>query len=153
MYHQRTLPALQEAFTIEGELELVPGVIGAFQEFLQQRSIDMTFLSGAWSQEFVDLLYSCNPLESPLKSIILGAETIYSPFALQAFTETVFSIFERERANDAVALVGAKKLYFGVGGSLDDFVEEATRRGGTITSLREEADGIRRGVVRCIVDK
>lgn len=153
LHHKHTTPALQEAFTIEGELELIPGVIEAFQEFLQQNNINMTFLSGAWSQEFIDLLYISSSLESPLETIILGAETIYSPFALQTFTETIFSIFEREQTNDVVALVGAKKLYFGVGGSLDDFVEEARRRGATVTNLREEADGVRRGVVRCLANK
>lgn len=136
---------------MDGELELIPGVIDAFQDFLNQKNIKITLLSGAWSQEFVNLLYPGFDAATSSHSIIIGAETIYSPFALQAFSETLFSIFHREKAQDTVALIGAKKLYFGVGGSLDDFIAEAKRRGAKVETLREEAGGVRRGVVRCSV--
>ncbi|OAA79936.1 hypothetical protein LEL_03422 [Akanthomyces lecanii RCEF 1005] len=153
-------PALHNAFSLEDELELLPGVIAAFQSYLIASRISLTFLSGAWSSDFVELVYTGIPgdVTDPSASaatLLLGAETIYSPFALQAFTEVAFSILQREGAkhdtSPAVALVAAKKLYFGVGGSLDDFVDQARGRGGDITTLREEADGVRRGVVRCIL--
>ena len=82
---------------------------------------------------------------------MLGSETIYSPFALQSFTETIFLIYSRDQQRGArsVAYVAAKKLYFGVGGSLDGFVTGAQERGAFVKTMREEADGVRRGVVRC----
>jgi protein-histidine N-methyltransferase len=86
-------------------------------------------------------------------SVLLGAETIYSPFALQAFAETVLAILDREKSifqSQADAWVAAKRLYFGVGGSLDDFVDVMQERRATVNRVREEADGVRRGVVHCI---
>lgn len=45
------------------------------------------------------------------------------------------------------ALVGAKKVYFGVGGSLEDFLEGVRGVGGVVKVVREEEDGVRRAVV------
>ncbi|KAI1099405.1 hypothetical protein F4804DRAFT_84959 [Jackrogersella minutella] len=154
--HQRAeLPLLENAFSSEGELDLTPEVLRAFDEFLSVRRISLSFFSGAWSTEFIDLVSSVRvPMigDGPRqRTIILGAETIYSPFALSSFTHTIFSFMEQERAqgNSAEAFVGAKKLYFGVGGSLDDFVTKARELGAHVEELREETEGVRRGVVRC----
>lgn len=150
---QSNTPALSEAFAEEGELELTPEVVEAFQKFLTDSNISLSFLSGAWSSEFVNMIYDASSEgPAPTTTLILGAETIYSPFALQAFTETVFAILERERktpGTQAAALVAAKRLYFGVGGSLDDFITGARERGAVVNELREETEGVRRGVVRC----
>ncbi|OTB07610.1 hypothetical protein M426DRAFT_317914 [Hypoxylon sp. CI-4A] len=149
------LPLLEDALSTEGELELTPEVLQAFVAFLSARKISLSFFSGAWSAEFIDLLSSdkASRIEfgSRVRTLILGAETIYSPFALGAFTQTIFSLMEQEKAqgNIAGALVGAKKLYFGVGGSLDDFVAKARELGALVEEVREEAEGVRRGVVRC----
>ncbi|KAI1213994.1 uncharacterized protein F4807DRAFT_208259 [Annulohypoxylon truncatum] len=154
LHQRRELPLLEDAFS-EGELDLTPDVIGAFEEFLSAQKISLSFFSGAWSTEFIDLVSSrkipTTGNGAKQHTIILGAETIYSPFALGSFTQTIFSFMkqEREQGNAAEALVGAKKLYFGVGGSLDDFVARARELGANVEELREEAEGVRRGVVRC----
>lgn len=148
--------ALKDAFSMEGELELTPDVIQAFQDFLGHRSIDIQFLSGGWSSEFSRLLEDVSPRHTmERRTLVLGAETIYSPFALRAFTETIINILDEETAKGATAdpgsayaIVGAKRLYFGVGGSLDDFVADVQQRGALTASLREETEGVRRGVVR-----
>ncbi|KAH6610958.1 hypothetical protein Trco_000978 [Trichoderma cornu-damae] len=152
-------PVLQDAFNIEGELELSPSIIQAFERFLSASGIHMSFISGAWSPEFVRCLYdlpafSSNLLPSPT-TLMVGAETIYSPFALQAFTQTVFAILHHEKHSGAraAAYVAAKRLYFGVGGSLDDFIEAARSKGAIVTELREESEGVRRGVVHCILQQ
>jgi protein-histidine N-methyltransferase len=152
---------LQEALTSdtpEGELEITPELIQAFKSFLATSQISVSFCSGAWSPEFVDLLYSSSPrrdLAENLQTVVLGAETIYSPFALASFSDTLLAILQREKSErplgKAAAIVGAKKLYFGVGGSLDDFVERMKSFGLTLDTLREEVDGVRRGVVRCVL--
>ncbi|KAI1142815.1 hypothetical protein F5Y05DRAFT_366284 [Hypoxylon sp. FL0543] len=154
--NQRTeLPLLEDAFSTEGELELTPTVLGAFEEFLLARKISLSFFSGAWSPEFIDIVSSDKSSSigdgSKRRTIILGAETIYSPFALASFTQTIFSLMEMEKAqvHAAEAFVGAKKLYFGVGGSLDDFVAKARELGANVEEIREETEGVRRGVVRC----
>ncbi|KAF5250484.1 hypothetical protein FANTH_4312 [Fusarium anthophilum] len=149
------IPALQQAFSIEGEVELGTDVLAAFEQSLKEANVTLSFVSGAWSQDFVDLIYALP--SSPVQersTLLLGAETIYSPFALQAFLETLFLILEKENktdGNEAAALVGAKRLYFGVGGSLDDFIDKARQKGARVEQLREEVEGVRRGVVRCVL--
>lgn len=152
-------PALQEAFALEDELELTPEVLRQFQDFLASSQVSLNFISGGWSEELVDLLYQGQSKldgtnANSFDTLLLGAETIYSPFALEAFNEMVFAILsreQRERGSDcrSQALVGAKRLYFGVGGSLDDFVDKARGKGATVTQVAEETEGVRRGVVRC----
>lgn len=184
----QTLPSVRDVLDPEeGELEITPELMVAFQHCLEEYKIKLKFMSGGWSSDFLNLLdtLSCvegsqdlntaerapsldpsgviNSPEKNQRTLILGAETIYSPFALQAFTEIIFSILEKHKsqptteanenskppAQETIALVAAKRLYFGVGGSLDDFVDKAKERGGLITQLREETDGVRRGVVSC----
>lgn len=146
---------LAEALTSDGELELNPEVIQAFEAFLLRRNMSLHFVSGAWSPEFVELIKSAQGSlaadAARQRTVILGAETIYSPFALQSFTETIFSLMEQQKSQggSVEVFVAAKKLYFGVGGSLDDFVTNAKALGAIVEQLREETDGVRRGVVKC----
>lgn len=149
---------LQQAFTLDGELELLPEVLEAFRQSLSSNRITLSFLSGAWSPELVELLYSSSitaDLPGDTKTLLLGSETIYSPFALENFSRTLLSILERERrerpSGNAKALVAAKRLYFGVGGSLDDFIDKVKRLGVAVTTLAEETRGVNRGVVECIL--
>ncbi|OIW35312.1 hypothetical protein CONLIGDRAFT_52698 [Coniochaeta ligniaria NRRL 30616] len=155
---RETNELVQEALSADdGELEITPELVEAFKSFLIASHISLSFCSGAWSSEFVELLYSSasgTSHSNGLQTLILGAETIYSPYALASFSDTVLSILQREKSDRpegrAAAIVGAKKLYFGVGGSLDDFVERMRSLGTTVDTLREEVDGVRRGVVRCV---
>lgn len=150
---------LQQALSVEeggsdeknGELELTDEVKEAFCAFLTSANIALSFLSGGWSAEFVELLYPSDAAGqgSTGHTLVLGAETIYSPFALEIFSKTLLAILRRE--GPATAVIGAKKLYFGVGGSLDDFVQRMREAGVTVNELREEADGVRRGVVQCLL--
>lgn len=150
-----TEPRLQEAVS-DGELELTPEIIEEFRAFLESSHITLSFLSGAWSQEFLDLLYQSKSQSATAlteRALVLGAETIYSPFALASFTETLLAILRKERDTtpdgQAAAMVAAKRVYFGVGGSLDDFVSKMQNLGASVEALREESYGVRRGVVRC----
>ncbi|AEO65975.1 4fb79e7b-d0f1-4495-b1d7-bcdcf0144b05 [Thermothielavioides terrestris] len=150
--------ALGEAFTPDGELELTPEVLQAFRQALSSTGIKLSFLSGAWSPELVDLLYSSAVpagLPDTTTTLLLGSETIYSPFALESFSSTLRSILLRERrerpSGTARAFVAAKKLYFGVGGSLDDFVDKMRGLGADVRTLFEETRGVHRGVVECLL--
>ncbi|KAK3986889.1 hypothetical protein QBC44DRAFT_131607 [Cladorrhinum sp. PSN332] len=150
------LPILEEAFTADGELELTAEVLHTFQDSLASNQISLSFLSGAWSPEFVDLLYhsAFTPsLGANAETLVLGSETIYSPFALECFSSTLLSVLQRERrerpSGNARAIIAAKRLYFGVGGSLDDFVDKMRGLGTTVDALFEEPTGVARGVVGC----
>lgn len=154
--HAAGLPVVAEALAAEdGELQLTPEVLQAFQDFLSSKRINLQFLSGGWSPEFIELVKAAQgALEtagSRQKMVVLGAETIYSPFALQCFTDTIFALMRHQlsQGNSAEVVAAAKKLYFGVGGSLDDFVDKARELGAVVDQLREETQGVRRGVVRC----
>ncbi|KAI0442102.1 hypothetical protein F4803DRAFT_551410 [Xylaria telfairii] len=155
IHYREELPLLREAFSPEDELDLTPEILEAFQEFLLTRGICLHFFSGAWSSEFVGMITDgqtpATGLGTESATVILGAETIYSPFALSSFLQTILAVLQREKAHSQVAevLVGAKRLYFGVGGSLDDFVVQAREQGAIVEQLREETEGVRRGVVRC----
>ena len=152
-------PVIGGAFTPDGELELIPEVIEAFKQTLAGNRITLSFLSGGWSPEFVDLLYGpavgFSQLPDSAKTLVLGSETIYSPFALENFSTTLLSILEnehRDRPNGkAKALVAAKRLYFGVGGSLDDFIEKMRDFGASVNTVFEEIQGVSRGVVECLL--
>lgn len=149
---------LQEALTsVEGELEITEYVVESFKAFLSSSRINLSFVSGGWCPDFVDLIYTSSP-ELPSggatgRTLVMGAETIYSPFALSVFTETLLLILRREHddpsSRQAVAIVAAKRLYFGVGGSLDDFVDRIRELGVAVSTVREETEGVRRGVVKC----
>ncbi|RCI11172.1 hypothetical protein L249_7364 [Ophiocordyceps polyrhachis-furcata BCC 54312] len=157
LYSQYRHPALHQAFSLENELEVGPEVLQAFEADLSRRGVTLFFLSGAWSPGFVQLFYQLQSVipstcALPPVTLILGAETIYSPLALRAFTETILAILEREGkeiGTVAGAFVAAKKLYFGVGGSLSDFVVDMESRGARVMVLREETEGVRRGVLHC----
>ncbi|EJT81488.1 hypothetical protein GGTG_01466 [Gaeumannomyces tritici R3-111a-1] len=158
---------LQEALSSEenldggGELELDDEVKAAFLSFLETSNISLSFVSGGWSPAFVELLY--DGLGAPLQqqqqqggnsssTLVVGAETIYSPFALGAFADTLLAVLRRERSGgggSATSIVAAKRLYFGVGGSLDDFVDRVAGEGVDVRWLAEETEGVRRGVVQC----
>lgn len=149
---------IQDALTsTEGELEITEQVIDSFKNFLTSSGINVSFVSGGWSPELVELIYSKSAYLSSAggatQTLIMGAETIYSPFALSSFTETLLLILRREReagsACQATSIIAAKRLYFGVGGSLDDFVDKMRELGAAVSMVREETEGVRRGVVEC----
>ncbi|KAH8775594.1 hypothetical protein F5883DRAFT_261325 [Diaporthe sp. PMI_573] len=162
--HQRNYdPLVQDAWSsTEGELEITEQVVDSFKSFLTTAGIHVSFISGGWSPELVELIYSSSAsLPSGTddggapQTLIMGAETIYSPFALSSFTDTLLSILRREReagpTRQATAIIAAKRLYFGVGGSLDDFVDKMRNLGAGVSMVREETEGVRRGVVECVL--
>lgn len=56
-----------------------------------------------------------------------------------------------KRGEAVQALVAAKKVYFGVGGGVDEFLKELDERGGKGTLVWETGEKAR-GVTRCIVE-
>ena len=110
------------ASTQEDELDITPELLEEFENDLGNRGITVDFISGGWSAAFVDLALSGRKEED--RTLILASETIYSPASLAAFTETLLALLRRStapRANSR-AMVAAKKVYFGVGGGVDEFL-------------------------------
>ncbi|KAJ5902392.1 hypothetical protein N7495_002920 [Penicillium taxi] len=106
----------------EEELDITPELLNEFQSDIAQRGISIDLISGAWSPEFVDLAFSTR--DSDYKTLLLASETIYSPSSLVAFSETISTLLYRSSTASikARALVAAKKVYFGVGGGVDEFL-------------------------------
>ena len=131
---------------MEGEFDLDSELIEEFTTSLDSSNTNLSFFSGAWSSEFVQLVEQ-QMASQPDDLTIVGAETIYSPAALRSFAETLMALLQGESGRKKTALVAAKKVYFGVGGSIADFCDSVRAKGGSVEQIREELDGVRRAVI------
>ncbi|EEQ34872.1 putative protein-histidine N-methyltransferase [Microsporum canis] len=131
--------------TVDHLMELDQALLEDFRRDLSDRGITLSFISGGWSPEFVDLCLGKlqnvsdgattgqRPAALERRTVILASETIYSPSSLLSFTETLVSLLRRAVSNGAArhekdkppvqALISAKKVYFGVGGGVSEFLK------------------------------
>jgi protein-histidine N-methyltransferase len=133
-----------------GEFYITPALLAAFRQHLSATGITLTLISGSWVP--IPTLLSLIPSSPDLNTFILGSETIYSPASLTAFTEAITELMKRVKTGKTV--VAAKRVYFGVGGSVDGFRQECANRGCVayeveFEGLGEEGEG---GVRRCLVE-
>ncbi|KAH7390924.1 hypothetical protein DE146DRAFT_618748 [Phaeosphaeria sp. MPI-PUGE-AT-0046c] len=133
-----------------GDLYVTPEMIAEFTEDLGKRGVGITLVSGSWApvERFVELL----PTAEGLNTLILGSETIYSPSSCTAFTDAITGLMKRVKMGKAI--VAAKRVYFGVGGSVDGFRMECSERGAVayeveFEGLDGDAEG---GVRRCLME-
>ena len=103
---------------------------------LIRRKIAVTLISGPWSasQDFTSLI----PASPKIPLLILAAETIYSPTTLRSFTSALLAILRL--VEQGKALVAAKRMYFGVGGGVDEFKTCVVEAGGVVAEV--EGSGI-----------
>ncbi|PTU23819.1 hypothetical protein P175DRAFT_0448198, partial [Aspergillus ochraceoroseus IBT 24754] len=134
----------------EGELDITPELVESFQRDLARRGITIKFISGAWSPAFVDLVFSSGE-RSEYKTLVLASETIYSPASLVAFSETLLALLRRPLA-ETKALVAAKKVYFGVGGGVDEFLAVLRTVSDHCLDVKERLDVKSEGVGRIILE-
>ena len=139
----------------DGDIDLEPlaGYLssGGLQQQLNDRHVEVNFMSGSWGDEFVDLLqtsHSSNENEEE-NILILASETIYSPSSLPHFIRTIMSLLRQKRTGSARALIAAKKIYFGVGGGIDEFVRGVREVGGQVRALEDTQE---MGVGRIIAE-
>lgn len=133
-----------------GDLYVSPELVKEFVGDLERKGMGITLVSGSWApvDKFVDLL----PTAEGLNTLILGSETIYSPASCTAFTDAITGLMKRVKLGKAI--VAAKRVYFGVGGSVDGFRMECSERGAVayeveFEGLDGDAEG---GVRRCLVE-
>ena len=98
------------------ELLLTPAFLEKFTFDLKERNMDILFVSGSWGSEFVDLVAPFLP------DMIITSETIYSPDSLPLISDMMVQLFEKSQPY--IGLVAAKQYYFGVGGSVKEFLED-----------------------------
>lgn len=135
-YAHRTLLSHQ----ISGDLEVTPELCKEFIVDLESRAIEICVLSGSWGTRFTELIPTFPPRTSvPPSTLIIASETIYSPDTLAPFTDTLIgSIRAAENIGESVVvLVAAKKMYFGVGGGVDEFSKVLQEKGGEAIEVWE----------------
>lgn len=132
----------------DGELDVTEDVVRGFLGMLQQTGISISLLSGPWSDRLLSLIPETGP---NLGTLILAAETVYSPASTEAFVELVVQILKRTRM--AKAVVGAKRMYFGVGGSVDGLKEACRDRGAIAAEVENSGvEGMDHGVGRALIE-
>ncbi|KAL4986922.1 hypothetical protein BDW68DRAFT_118891 [Aspergillus falconensis] len=137
----------------EDMLDITPDLLEGFQSDLARRGITVTFISGAWSPSFVELAFS-SPELAGYRTLVLASETIYSPASLAAFSETLLALLRRPSSGGSAsrALVAAKKVYFGVGGGVDEFLAVLRSVAGGDVGVEELMDVRSAGVGRIILE-
>jgi protein-histidine N-methyltransferase len=124
-----------------------------FIEDCKSNGVSFDFVSGGWGPSFVDLVGNSPMSEADLTPrqhnvIILASETIYSPASLATFVDTVVGLL-RALKSGGMAFVAAKRIYFGVGGGVPEFVQEIRKVGGSVKEVINITD---RGVGRVILE-
>lgn len=168
-----TIPNLLLSVTVqpedkdEGDLDLLPAVVSSFRELLQKSHINISAVSGAWGSAFVDSVLAPNiDLNGELGrsvvydssiTLVIASETIYSPESLRDFTQTVLSLLsksKRRSSSQCLALIAAKRVYFGVGGGIEEFMRVLEELGGWGKCVWDssELQGESKGVERCILE-
>ncbi len=133
----------------DGDLDITPELLELFLSDLQQKNITIEAISGAWGKGFVELL---SGKDGPRRMLVLASETIYSPASLGVFTETLLELLKGDERAEGTALVAAKRVYFGVGGGVDDFCRGLQQMGGEaheVPSVAEDGGG---GVSRVVLE-
>lgn len=130
------------------DLEITPDLIERFKSDLQAKGIALNFISGPWSSELAKLI----TLSAPDRGfVILAAETIYSPASTVAFVDLLAILLQRVKM--AKAMIGAKRIYFGVGGSVDGLKEACREKGAVAYEIENHGvPGMDGGVGRALME-
>lgn len=139
-------------FPLEHDLELTPVFCGEFLDDIQQRDIHIDFISGAWGEQFLHLL---DHRTRDSYTLVLASETIYSPSTLRTFTTLLMHLLSNidPGSSNGRALIAAKKIYFGVGGGVDEFSHLLASMGGEareVVTAGEEGQGVARVVLEVV---
>lgn len=99
----------------KGEINITADLVDECVADLANRGVAVHFVSGGWSPQFVQLVGE--PFD-----LVLASETIYSLDSIGAFTDVLAAV------KGKLALVAAKKVYFGVGGGIIEFESQLDKR-------------------------
>ncbi|PPQ74367.1 hypothetical protein CVT26_000685 [Gymnopilus dilepis] len=148
-----------------GELPITPELKSAFLRCLESLNIHLRFFSGSW-----DGFNPINVVGSNGYDVVLTSETIYRPDSLDTLIDLLQAASKGEdrttlshlvasqlQLEDAKAvkasgrerlcLVAAKILYFGVGGSVSDFVKKIEAKNALASTVWSSNMGVGRIVM------
>lgn len=135
-----------------GEVEITESLISKFEKSLQENSITLQFISGGWSNQFIQLLNEKILKPNDISfDVVIASETVYSLDTLPIFTELLLEILNKNE--NAKGLVAAKQVYFGVGGGVLEFEAELNKQ--SIKSSHStvfQTSGNGQGVARSIIE-
>lgn len=127
-----------------GDLEITPDLLSRFVSDLSLKNIHLSGISGAWNHAFNSLI---KPFDHPQRgraaeTIVLASETIYSPASIRAFCDILLSVLSHGNAfgGTSIAFIAAKRIYFGVGGGIDEFLRILEELGGEAKTVWETED-------------
>jgi protein-histidine N-methyltransferase len=129
--------------TSSGELPITAMLIEALLSSLTSLNISLRFFSGGWESFNVTAT-------GGQYDLVLSSETIYQVDTLPALLNLLKSAVARPAAGNqrqALCLVAAKVLYFGVGGGIPDFMQAVSASGGTVNVVREHREGVGRQIL------
>lgn len=104
----------------DNEMMITEALVSQFQQLLATQQYEIQLIKGSWCLDFYKLLPTTGDF------FIISSETIYQPEILPVISELILRIVVH--AQKATALVAAKDIYFGVGGSINSFVEYLGKR-------------------------
>lgn len=132
-----------------GDLEVTESLIQRFLYDMSSKAISLIFLSGSWSSA---KLASLIPHSAPdLGLLVLASETIYSPTSTANFVALLAILLKRVKM--AKAMIAAKRVYFGVGGSVDGLKEACRERGMVAYEIENHGvPGMDGGVGRALIE-
>lgn len=114
------------------EIIITQQLISAIIADFASKKITVSLVSGGWNRRFLNIAKSFG-IET-----LITSETIYSPQSLPLVAELILGLMSSEPICSR-AVVAAKSIYFGVGGSVTEFVNYLeTRRPQHIQLLRTE---------------
>ncbi|KAK9454169.1 hypothetical protein V1511DRAFT_502944 [Dipodascopsis uninucleata] len=140
------------AFDLDDPQELVL----EFLDFLQTNNIAVCFISGSWdSTKFKTLLKFGMPGALNF-SLVLASETIYSVSSLSSFSTLVLDSIRHwddaaSHDSHANAIIACKEIYFGVGGTLRQFIEILKQKGGSTEVLERIIGRGNSGIARMVI--
>jgi protein-histidine N-methyltransferase len=154
-----------------GDLSITPDILSAFRHSLKEYNVEIRFFSGSW--ESFDLLRS----GGRNYNIVLTSETIYrndtlpslldlmwqavthnSPVSRESSTDKSSATTQQQKvvSRDALSIVSAKLVYFGVGGGVSEFVDavegarvsRCSRVPGTVEVVWRNDIGVKRAIMK-----
>lgn len=114
----------------DGEIDITDRLVCYFINWMKENKIEINFISGSWCREFMDIVKGIVPCigQQECNSIVMTSETIYSPDILPVISEMMVEFAQLQKGR-GVALLSAKDIYFGVGGSIVECIRYLKSRG------------------------
>lgn len=143
----------------DGDFEINPTDFQNYIDNFSKHGVDISAISGPWGQKFIEIIGSqALPILSSIsdpqirqETLVLASDTIYSPSTMKFFVSTLLGLLGAAEAQGrtAKALIAAKKVYFGIGGGVDDFLAILQENGGQASIVWElEGEGVDRIILQ-----